>query len=130
VIRTIVIHCSASPHGRGDNAETIHRWHLDNGWSGIGYHWVILEDGTAQAGRPEYWTGAHVRGHNTGSIGICLIGDYSFTEDQMSTLVGMVRIFKAKYSGVEIMGHYQLDNNKTCPNFDVPLWLQDNGLNS
>ena len=47
-IDAIVVHCSDSPHGRGNNAETIHGWHLARKWSGIGYHYVILEDGTVQ----------------------------------------------------------------------------------
>jgi len=128
MINTIVIHCSASPQGRGDDAATIHRWHKQRGWAGIGYNWVIVESGAVQAGRPEYWTGAHCKGHNTGSIGICLIGEDTFTDEQMSALVGMVRILKAKYPGAEVLGHYQLDDGKTCPNIDIPQWLHEHGL--
>ena len=124
----IVIHCSASPQGRGDDAETIHKWHLENGWDGIGYHYVILEDGAIQNGRPEYWTGSHAKGHNTGSIGICLIGEDTFTEDQLSSLTGKLREIKSRNPTAVILGHYQLDPRKLCPNFDVPQFLEDRGF--
>ena len=80
-----VIHCSDSPQGRGDNAQTIHRWHKERGFDGIGYHYVILEDGTVENGRPEFWSGAHAKGHND-AIGICFIGDEDFTEAQFQSL--------------------------------------------
>lgn len=124
----VVIHCSASPHGRGDNAETIHRWHLERGWAGIGYHYVITEDGTLEHGRPEYWAGAHVKGNNLGSVGICLIGDDHFTPEQFDALDDLLDDILTRHEGVEIYGHYQLDSGKTCPNFDVPEWLEGRGL--
>ena len=128
-IKRIVVHCSDSPHRR-DKAETIHAWHLTRGWSGIGYHWVIQEDGTVEAGRPEYWTGAHVKNYNTGSIGICLFGVSYFTEDQFESLDLLIRQILERHSEVEdICGHCDLDQNKTCPNFDVKKWLKKRGIN-
>lgn len=127
-MKLIVVHCSDSPHGRGDNAATIHGWHLQRGFDGIGYHYVITEDGTRQAGRPEYWTGSHVKNYNTGSIGVCLIGRETFTEDQYSELVALLRELKTRYPNAEIKGHRQLDPGKTCPNFDVPEFLKERGI--
>lgn len=128
-IDKLIIHCSASPPGRGDSAETIHAWHLARGWSGIGYHWIILENGTLQAGRPEYWIGAHLKNYNAHSIGVCLIGDDEFTEEQYSKLKKLVKRKQIEYPGIDILGHYQLTTGKTCPNFDVPGWLEEEGLN-
>jgi N-acetylmuramoyl-L-alanine amidase len=128
MITRIVVHCSDSPQGRGDDAAAIHRWHLERGFDGIGYHWVITEDGTRQAGRPEYWTGSHVKKHNTGSIGICLIGRDSFTDSQHSELVALIRELLKRYPGADIVGHYQLDSGKTCPNIDIPAWRIEHGL--
>jgi len=83
VIDTIVIHQSDSAFG---TASLIDERHRARGWSGIGYHRVILNgwvtetefrpecDGMIQAGRALECVGAHVRGHNETSIGICLIG--------------------------------------------------------
>ena len=121
-MKYIVVHCSDSPHGRGDDAETIHRWHTHKGWSGIGYHYVILEDGVVEKGRPEYWQGAHVRGHNEGSIGICLIGVDEFTEAQCSALWELVTELTERYPHAEVLGHRDLDPHKTCPNFNVRKW--------
>lgn len=127
-MKLIVIHCSDSPHGRGDDAATIHKWHTQRGWAGVGYHWVITETGKRQAGRPEYWTGSHVKNYNTGSIGICLIGRETFTDEQFSELTALLRELKARYPQAEIKGHYQLDPKKTCPNFNVPEWLTEHGF--
>jgi N-acetyl-anhydromuramyl-L-alanine amidase AmpD len=126
-IRKIFIHCSASPH-RGDTAEAIHRWHKERGWPGIGYHYVIDEFGNQENGRPEYWVGTHVKKHNRNSIGICLIGTDFFTEAQWKTLRALVVDLRVRYPGVEVLGHYEVDPGKTCPNFDVPMWLAEEGL--
>jgi N-acetyl-anhydromuramyl-L-alanine amidase AmpD len=124
----LIVHCSDSPHGRGDDASTIHSWHLQRGFDGIGYHYVITEDGTRQAGRPEYWTGSQVKNYNKGSIGICLIGRETFTPEQHSELVVLLRELRGRYPGAEILGHYQLDPGKTCPNIEMPVWLKDHGF--
>ena len=73
-INKIIIHCSATQEGRDLDAAEINRWHLKRGWNGIGYHYVVLLDGTIEYGRSIYKQGAHVKGENEGSIGICYIG--------------------------------------------------------
>ncbi len=125
----IVIHCSDSPQGRGDTAETIHDWHKQRGWDGIGYHYIILEDGTVEAGRPEYWLGSHCRGHND-KLGICLIGKDKFTDAQFAKLAELVRKLKTKYNfdKRQIVGHNMIDEKKTCPNFSVSQFLYNNLL--
>jgi N-acetylmuramoyl-L-alanine amidase len=117
----IVIHCSDSPQGRGDNAETIDRWHKERGWSGIGYHFVILEDGTIEAGRDIDKQGAHAKGYNH-YIGICLIGIDKFTDKQFESLKALVSGLMENYDIMpnKVLGHYQVDKHgKTCPNFDI-----------
>lgn len=118
----IVVHCSDSPHGRGDSAETIHRWHKEKGWSGIGYHYVIDEHGNVEAGRPHYWQGAHVRAHNSHSLGICLLGIDEFTDKQMDALAKLVEELSYEYPFAQVVGHRDLDPKKTCPNFNVKEW--------
>jgi len=73
-ISKVIIHHSASPVDT--TVEQIDEWHKARGWSGIGYHWVLLEDGTWAKGRPENKTGAHCKGHNKDSIGICITGNF------------------------------------------------------
>lgn len=119
-----VIHCSDSPQGRGDNAETIHKWHKERGFDGIGYHYVILEDGTIENGRPEYWSGAHAKGYNE-ALGICLIGIDSFTAAQFISLEKILK--ERNFKQDEVVGHYAV-SNKTCPNFDVESFVIAIGL--
>jgi N-acetylmuramoyl-L-alanine amidase len=73
-IDQLVLHCAATINTRPYNAFDIDEWHLDRGWSGIGYHYVVLLDGTIQKGRWVDYSGAHVKGHNSHTIGICYIG--------------------------------------------------------
>ena len=73
-IDSIIIHCSATPAGRHVTAADIRKWHLARGFTDIGYHYIIYLDGSIHTGRPLSQTGAHCRGHNTGSIGICYVG--------------------------------------------------------
>ena len=116
----MVVHCSDSPQGRGDNAQTIHAWHKARGWDGIGYHYVILEDGTVENGRPEYWTGSHAKGFND-AIGVCLVGKDSFTKEQFASLEKLIKARSLK--SFEVVGHYIVNHDKTCPNFNVENFL-------
>lgn len=74
-ITDIVIHCADTPKGKHFDIKDIRKWHVEErGWSDVGYHYVILLDGTIELGRPLETPGAHVKNHNSKSIGICYIG--------------------------------------------------------
>lgn len=120
-IQYFVVHCSDSPPDRGDTARDIHRWHINKppGYDAIGYHKVILRDGTVEDGRPEYMQGAHCRGYNDRSLGVCLIGKDQFTDAQMDSLAEVLSEWDLKYSQADVVGHCDLDASKTCPNFDA-----------
>lgn len=148
-IDTIVIHCSDSPNGRDDRAKDIDAWHVKRGFHragyyrvqkrfnthliAIGYHFVIDINGTVETCRHLNETGAHAVGHNARSIGICMIGNDRFTPEQWSALDRLVQQLLADIGNavnavkhVKIVGHYQFpDSRKTCPNFDVPAWLEN-----
>ena len=121
MIDKIVVHCSASPH-RGDTAADVHRWHKERGWEGIGYHYTIDEHGVVERGRPHYWTGAHVKGHNVGSLGIMLFGVFHFTEKQYIALRELLDTLFKEYPEAKLYGHRDLDKYKDCPNFAVHTW--------
>ena len=120
-IDKIVVHISDSPHGRGDNAETIHRWHIERGFDGIGYHEVITETGTLEHGRPHYWSGAHVRNHNKNTLGICLIGEPNkLAGEQLTVLRMRLNKLLKQYPDAEVVGHCELDPAKpNCPSEQV-----------
>ena len=91
-VNKVIVHHSASPITT--TAEDIYDWHIARGWSGIGYHYIIQADGMIQDGRIIEKTGAHTKGQNTGSVGICLIGNFEEmepTEIQLSTLKALCR---------------------------------------
>lgn len=128
-ITKFVIHCSDTPNDRDISAADIHRWHLERGWSGIGYHKVIKRDGTIENGRPEFWSGAHAKGNNRNSLGVCLIGRDRFADVQLHNLCKLLTEWQQRYPAADIYGHYNLDSSKTCPNFDVKAWWQEHGFN-
>ncbi|MBF0368494.1 MAG: N-acetylmuramoyl-L-alanine amidase [Magnetococcales bacterium] len=122
-IGRLIIHCSATPNGRHHTAAEIDLWHRQRGFAGIGYHFVIRTDGVVEAGRPVARSGAHARGFNRDSIGICLIGTDRFTEAQWQKLDGLIQKLKADYPGAVVLGHRDLPRvAKICPGFDVDIW--------
>lgn len=122
-IQYLVVHCADTPDDRDIDAAEIHRWHTEErGWSGIGYHAVIKRDGTIENGRPLYWSGAHVKGHNSHSLGVCLIGEVNFTPAQYASLSSLLKSWNSQHPGSRVVGHCDLDSRKTCPNFDVKEW--------
>jgi len=124
MIEKIFVHCSASPQNRGDDAETIHGWHKQRGWDGIGYHSVILENGVVQQGRPVYWQGAHCRGYNRNSLAVCLIGTGGdATRLQLFSLQDVIKQWLSNNPTAEIAGHNEY-STKECPGFDVKEWWQ------
>lgn len=133
VINKIIIHCAATKPSMDIGVDEIRGWHVnERGWSDIGYHYVIRKDGTIEKGRDVNRAGAHARGHNASSIGICLVGGLSddnkavndFNHDQMSTLRKLVGELSHKHKINDIIGHNEV-SSKTCPNFDVKKWWND-----
>lgn len=122
-IKLLVVHCSDSENNRELNAIDIHKMHLNFGWNGIGYHKIICRSGEIENGRPEYWIGAHVKGKNTFSLGVCLIGRDDFTKKQFLSLEKVLRKWKLVYPKARIVGHCDTGKtDKTCPNFDALAW--------
>lgn len=125
-ITEIIIHCSATKEGHPFFAADIDRWHKAQGWSGIGYHYIIDIDGKVETGRAEYQTGAHAKGHNANSIGICYIGGLDIngkfkdtrTPEQRKSLAELVARLKVKYPKATVHGHNEFAN-KACPCFNV-----------
>ena len=125
-IKLLVVHCSDSDDSKTLTALDLHEMHLNFGWDGIGYHKIINRSGKIENGRPEYWVGAHVKGKNSISLGVCLVGRHKFTIKQFISLEKVLRKWKFLYPEAEIVGHRDTGNtNKTCPNFDVNAWIED-----
>ena len=127
-ITHIIVHCSANKAGSALRMADIDRIHrTQNGWNGCGYHYVIPTDGTIECGRPEQLPGAHCRGHNRHSIGVCYIGGLSpdghtpadtRTPDQRTALRRLILQLRVRYPTARVVGHCDLDPRKPhCPGF-------------
>jgi N-acetylmuramoyl-L-alanine amidase len=123
MIEKIVFHCAATPDEKDFTAAQFHLWHQSRGWDGIGYHYVIRRCGKLDHGRPEYWTGSHVRGHNTGSIGVCFVGTEDMTDKQFDTAEVLLKGLQSRYPEAELYGHCELDDGKECPGTEVMDWI-------
>ena len=131
----IVIHTAATRPFMDVGANDIRQWHLAEGYKDIGYHYVIRRNGTVETGRPEDAVGSHVKGYNTRSIGICLVGglaqkapyapENNYTKEQFKSLTFLLKQLKMKYPKAEIKGHRDFPGVvKACPCFDVKAWLK------
>ena len=131
-ISTIVLHCAATPVGKHYDAYDIDYWHRQGKWSGCGYHYIILLDGTIQIGRDIEYSGAHVKGHNKHSIGICYIGGVNEnneavfdqeTPQQKESIVRLVNRLSVMYNinpDLNLFGHSEFPNvHKECPCLDM-----------
>lgn len=131
-IEEIIVHCAATIEGADFDVNDIDKWHKQRGWTGVGYHYVITLDGVIQAGRPHERTGAHAKGHNSKSIGICYIGGLdkqrkpkdTRTDKQKESMLHLLKYLKLSYPNADIFGHSEI-SNKACPSFDARAEYKD-----
>lgn len=130
-IDKIIVHCTATPEGRDVTVEEITRWHRARGFRTIGYHYLIRLDGTVCPGRPENEIGAHCKGENARSVGICYAGGLASdgktpkdtrTAAQRASLRRLVADLRERYPGATVHGHREFAA-KACPCFDVATEL-------
>ncbi len=134
-IKKIAVHCAATKASMDIGAKEIRDWHVNgNKWSDIGYHKVIRRDGMVEDGRPETKSGAHVAGHNSYTLAVCLVGgiddtgaaEDNFTTGQFIALRAVIDNWCEKFglTHADVMGHRDFPNvAKACPSFDVQAWL-------
>ena len=141
-VNAIVVHGAWTKPGVDVGVEEVREWHRDRGFDDVGYHYIIRRDGTIENGRPVEKQGAHVKGHNSDTIGVCLIGgrdskgrhtdgldefqqqevlwEFNYTKAQIDAMVGLVDKLKAAHSVTEVLGHRDYQGvTKRCPGFDV-----------
>ena len=140
----LVIHCSLTPIGMTVTGDMIKEWHMgpppNRGWSRVGYSELVHQDGKIELLVPydddhyvetdEYTFG--VLGKNYISRHVCVIGGQDNDKNQADTLTipqyealrRYCHEFVRKQPQARIAGHYQVYDNRTCPNFDVPFYLE------
>jgi hypothetical protein len=138
-INEIIIHCTATRPDwwEGETVDQkvaeIRRWHMDDrGWKDIGYHFLIDRDGKVVHGRALDKVGAHVVGHNTGTIGIALFGGHgsaetdkfadNFTAAQEKALRDLIAELRSDFPTIKKVSGHNEYAAKACPGFNVPKW--------
>ena len=134
----LVIHCTDTIDGVDWHIDDIRKWHTapppkGNGWSDIGYHYLIYLDGAVVHGRAESEVGAHVKNYNAHSIGISYVGGKekgtmrskdTRTYAQKKSMRQLLESLKERYPNAKIVGHCDLANRK-CPCFDAKKEYRD-----
>lgn len=126
-INEIIVHCTATPEGKDYTVQDIRRWHKQQGWSDIGYHYVVYRNGQVEQGRSVDIAGAHCEGHNSHSIGVVYVGGCAAdgktakdtrTEAQKAALLSLMIDLRKLYPKAKICGHRDF-SSKACPSFDA-----------
>lgn len=144
-ITTVIAHWTGTYTNQDIGAEEVNNWHVDRGWAGCGYHYLIRRDGKLQRGRPLNRQGAHAgntdRDFNPYSIGIAMVGGYncpsgtvsphryisaeSLTAAQMKTYEMFMDLFYQVHPGGQAFGHVDVDNKGLLdPGFDVAEYVR------
>ncbi len=138
-IHTIVIHYSATYPDQDISRYDIDGMHRERGFREIGYHWFIRRDGTLEEGRAEGTLGAHVKGHNSGTIGICFaggierntgpnVGVWNPTPEQEKTMLQLIADIQRRHpSARKVVGHRNLGPSQCPGRDDVAQWWAENG---
>lgn len=127
--KKVILHCSTTPD-YPDSSERydlfgaldIDEWHRQRGWREIGYHYVIRRTGVIEIG-DRHWSeyGAHVKGHNKDSLGVCYIGTAKPTEEQVNALIYLFGDIYEKFglTPEQWFGHYEFTDKKRCPTISM-----------
>ena len=125
-IKQIIVHCTDTKEGKNYTLADITKWHKEKGYNTSGYHYVIDINGKIMNGRDVNVIGAHCKGYNSYSIGVCYIGGRGSdnvtkdtrTKEQKDSLLNLLKRLKILYPQAKIYGHRNFAN-RMCPCFDA-----------
>ena len=134
-IKSIILHCSATPEGKDFTVADITRWHKERGFRTIGYHYVVYRDGTVHKGRPVEQIGAHCEGYNKNSIGVCYIGGLmtdgktpkdTRTSEQKEALYQLCYDLMDRFDiGIQDIHCHNEYAKKACPSFKIHKFREE-----
>lgn len=124
-INKIILHCSDSDIAAHDDVKVITKWHKARKFRTVGYHYFIRKDGLIQKGRDIMQVGAHCKGQNSSSIGICLSGRHKFTDYQFIALERLISGLNIRLPKNPTIHPHNEFSDKSCPNFSVQEFIQN-----
>lgn len=120
-IKKVILHCSDTPDTRDSvNIAWIRKIHREErGFDDVGYHFLILRNGTVEVGRPIEYVGAHCRDENFDSIGVCLVGRSEYSPAQWEAVRRLAERFREEFciQTMQWYTHNHFNKHKLCPGF-------------
>lgn len=141
----VVWHCSATPPSMDIGAAQIQVMHKAKGYDDIGYGLVIPRSGRLELGEDLKKRAAHVKGLNSVSVGICMVGgvdedgnaENNFTDEQWKAAKHVYEFFTLLFPDAKHVGHRDLSPDldadgrvqrheflKDCPCYSVAQWIE------
>ena len=106
------------------NGNKVERHLHGKAWLDVGYEFFISKKWGIQRGRALHLIGAHTRGYNSKSIGICLSGSKEFTDQQLAQLEYLITSLIYQFGNHRVKPHNFYDKTKSCPNFKIERFKQ------
>jgi N-acetylmuramoyl-L-alanine amidase len=128
--KRVILHCSATPDYPDSSkkydlfgVDDFREWHTAKGWDDVGYHYVVRRTGVIELGRDVDTMGAHTKGENDDSIGVCYVGTRWPTKEQCISLRELHRDFQDWYNleSGDWFGHYEFNKKKNCPGIPMDI---------
>lgn len=132
--KSIILHHSLTKDSGTVSWDAIRKYHIEKmGFRDIGYHYGIERVGSEYKifkGREENEIGAHTRGQNSTSIGICMVGNFDIQsppKEQLYKLIELINDIFKRHGNLPVFTHHLFAEYKTCPGtkFDMK-WLLAN----
>jgi hypothetical protein len=127
VYRTVAIHHSASLLASNETMRSIQDLHMDrNGWADVGYHYAIDRNGILYEGRDIHVRGVNVAKHNTGTIGVVVMGNFEEENPldiQLTVLQTLVNWLAQTYPLTHLAGHGEFNPESQCPGKNMIIYL-------
>lgn len=124
---TVAIHHSAIPLDTNETMRSVQDLHMDtNHWADVGYHYVIDKNGVLYEGRDIHVRGASVAGYNTGTIGVCVMGNFEQElplEIQLTVLQRVVNWLATTYTLTHLAAHHEFNPESLCPGKNMTPYL-------
>lgn len=126
--QTLVIHHSATYEIDDVNTmRVVQNLHMDDrGWADIGYHFCVGKTGSIFEGRVMSVRGTHTAGYNTGSLGVCLLGNFEEelpTQEQLSATFALVNWLSLRLGLTHVAGHRDFNDITVCPGANLYPYL-------